>query len=269
MEKNSEPKEVFEVRSKSADRLTVKEAKILFTELSAPDCPYKTLNIRTVISPEISELLYKALLKNKSITSIFGEHTFAHESVYLKALKKNLDLPLKTLVLSCPTPSKKFASIFKRRLQLTRLSLAFNGGGTSSLNQTKLDMDEALDAISTNLATLEHLDITFGADVDASPGSVENLLRNNQGLRSVGIDINAFKCHHRMILKRLIALGIVLSKLPLLTSLKFLVDSFDECDPEAFVEGLKGSKTITELQLNQYWLGIDSKQLIEDILSLP
>jgi hypothetical protein len=265
MEKNTAKNDVFEVRSKIADRLTVKEAKILFKELEAPDCPYNTLSIRTVMSPEISDLLYKAMSKNKSITAINGEHMFGHESIHLKALKKNPDLPLKSLVLSCPEPPKKLASYFQQKRQLTRLSLTFSAC-TPDATQTTTNLDETIEAIATNITTLELFSIR--ANENIGPGGLEGLLRNNQGLRSVSINIHAFNCHHRMIVKRLGSFGAILAKLPALTSLKFLVDSFDTVEVEAFLESLKQSKTIKELWLNQYWIGLGSIPLIEDILSI-
>jgi hypothetical protein len=47
-----------------------------------------------------------------------------------------------------------------------------------------------------------------------------------------------------------------------------LVDSFDTVEVEAFLESLKQSKTIKELWLNQYWIGLGSIPLIADILSI-
>lgn len=145
---------------------------------------------------------------------------------------------------------------------MTNLSLTFNG------TDTKTDLDETIEAIATQNTTLEHIDIHFDDGIIIGPSSIEQLLRQNQGLRSVSIDICGFTCHHRMIVKKFSNIGIILAKLPLLTSLKFLVGQFDSVEVEAFLESLKESKTIREMLLNQYWIGVGSLPLLADILAI-
>ncbi len=162
--------EKIEISDRKLENKEIDIEKI-YESLIDPQCKIKVIKISSVDLPkQITKLLRKALIKNKSVNELQC-HNFANDDLdYLKVLKNNSSIRS----VAIDAPCAKLARYFKNNRSITSLSIPEH--------QQYSDTLEAL----SHIGTLEQVKLTFwGVTIT----NLSALFKGNKGLKQLHLKL--------------------------------------------------------------------------------